>query len=412
MSKQIFNEGLIVLALLVSIIALTTSGSDAMTPTSSGFPLDNSRKSKPGPSEQPFGHAPLIEKIWTAPTEFRIWGDDYLSPPAIRNGTAFIHAADCHIHAIDLALSLDRWHRDSGCHPQIPLLTNDELLFIADGPHVTALDQSTGDIAWERSFDVPKPAVFLVEDMLVIGSSGRVSGLEADTGSTKWSARENDPGRITVSDGIVFVSSGANVSGRETKTGAKVWPTFQTNIDSIRSLSAAQGIIIVTDWQYQVIAIDIAQRVELWSFDTRSLPGSEDAMIEGPAEFGEEHDVILSPDRVHLYLDEGGAPKYLNPESGATRWIQTFDLATGVSLWTASEPLRISRPVLCGSYLCGFGDNYETFQALELETGKLAWQIPIKDPNVYGQGITISGQAGYMTNGRDLFLLDFNANIP
>jgi outer membrane protein assembly factor BamB len=371
--------------------------------------IKTQRHAQPDSYEPNFGSAPRIEKIWKAPTEFRIWGDDYLSPPEIRNGMAFVHAADCQLYAIDLASRSERWHRDANCYPQFPLLTNDTLLFLTDGPYVTAFDQRTGEIVWERSFDhVPRLQVFLDEDILVVGWSGRLSGVEAYTGSTRWSAGVNDLGRIAVSDGIVFIASGATVSGRDTQTGTKIWPTFQTRLDSIRTLSAEHGVLVVTDWQHRFVAIDIEQRAERWSFDTRSLPDSVDAMIEGPAEFGEEHDVFLSPDRAHLYLDEGVTLEYLNPEGSGTRWIQTLDLATGALLWTAPDPLRVTRPVLCGAYLCGLGEDYETLQALDLETGKLAWQIPIEDPYVHGQGITISDDTAYLTNGRDLFLLDFS----
>jgi len=397
MLKAAWLLGIVSLAALLYVGALATMNGLGPVSLLIGETIDVRRHVTLEYSDPVFGDPPSIEKVWDAPSRFRIWGDDYLSPPAVSGGVAFVHAADCHLYAIDLATHSRKWGRDAYCYPDTPLITNGSVVIMATQPKIFAFDVGTGELVWERRelWRISTGHFYLENDTLFLPVTDQIVALDAMTGETRWTASVSGLSEIALNEGSIVVVSGAKLTGFDAQTGRQSWDIRIDGLKTIKAITADYGVIVVTDCEHQVVALGSPNFTEAWRFDSRMQFAPEDVAVGRPSDFCGAP-LFLSQERVHVHIRQGAG----------WSWI-ALDMGAGAYLWTASANLDETALALCGRWICGIGAYGLTLEALDLESGKLAWRFLIEDPHM--EGIVVSNGEGFLTNGDDLFRMDFNS---
>ncbi len=194
-----------------------------------------------------------------------------------------------------------------------------------DAAGIIALDAVSGEQIWKRSTDSSIPHAPVYADGLVYGLShiGTVYAVDAETGELRWTHALGDPlNRRTltspaVGDGLVHVVlTGGIVVALDAETGTEAWKT---------------GDIKNADLPY--------------SFP---IPARFENMLFFGAGSSLEGSVILG-----------------------------IDACSGEELWRSNEfSGRARSAVTIGAGKAFIGSLHDTFHAIDLATGALAWEVP------------------------------------
>jgi PQQ-dependent dehydrogenase (methanol/ethanol family) len=315
-------------------------------------------------------------------------------------------------------------------------ILGDRVFLATDNAHLICLNRLTGGVMWEVV--VPETpsrfgstvAPLVVDDLVITGVGGGDEGIRgflaayhATTGKLAWRfwtiPKRGEPGSETWSGNAIEVGGGATwLTGsydRETQT--LYWPTGNPFPDT--DGTDRKGDNLYTNC---VVALDVKTGKLKWYFqftphDLHDWDATEPLVLVNATWKGRERKLLLQANRNGFYyvldrtngefllgtpfvkkltwasgidakgrpiLVEGSDPTLSGTKAcpavrGATNWYSTaFDPATRLFFVMAVEDCSLYRQAQLGGYL-PFADPTDPpekyLRALDLETGKIAWEI-------------------------------------
>ena len=312
-------------------------------------------------------------------------GGPIVTSPAIVNSTAFIGSDDGCVYAIDLATGQQKWKFKTGGHVRSSAAVVAGVVYFGsyDGLFY-AVDAASGQLKWkfetagERRFEAKnlhgfKPVTQTIAD--------------------PWDTWQSSP---AVVGGLVYFGSGdGNIYALDASNGQLRWK-FTTGNVVHASPAIVDGVLYVGSWDSYLYALDAATGAEKWRFKTHDDPKTYNHQgIQGsPAVFSGV--VYFGCRDAHLYaLDAKTGREVWNFDNHGT-WINatpvvqdgtlyvgasipanfyTIDAATGKqrNVLNLDFPL-FSSPAIAGG-MAYVGSYSGKLTALDLQTGKVAWQF-------------------------------------
>jgi outer membrane protein assembly factor BamB len=290
------------------------------------------------------GHEPPAVSLWHVKGEG--WGR-----PAADETSAYFLSKDHRLLAFDAATGALRWQKVTGA---TGLTTSGSMVFVAGDSVVTgdydvvAFDRSTGALRWRF---VPTegygPGSYLgvVADGLVYTGSpaGRVYGIDAVTGRSRWTAVVADDRRTVVFEptadrelvvagyGVSTVPNTGGVVALEAKTGRERWRTaFPRPSNPALGSNSAGNPILVDD-----LVIASTGYGAIYGFDR------EDGSIRWsiPTLGGLPSDTLSSPEFDFRPLARTGRTLLAGSLTG---YLVAYSLDTLREIWRRAGPRHIS----------------------------------------------------------------------
>jgi len=262
--------------------------------------------------------------------------------PAITPNSVYAAASDGTLVRVDPATGRQLWRISVGQKLSAgPGADESHVVVGTDKGDVLAFD-SDGKPAWTAQVSSELIAPPRVADGIVVvfSGDGRIYGLSAADGKTKWVHQRNNPaltirntaGGVTSRGGVFTGTAGGHLLALDVNTGSIGWdatvasPKGATELERIADVTSlplvdAQQVCAVA-YQGRVACFDILRGNLLWSRDLSSLNG-------------------LTGDEKYLYItDDKGAVHALDKTSGASIWKQE-----------ALAERRIGGPQLVGDFV-------------------------------------------------------------
>ena len=375
--------------------------------------------------------------------------------PVVVDGTMYVTGPN-QVFALDARSGQQIWHysrpRTSGLVSDPSLGTNrgvailgDNVFMVTDNAHLIALNRTTGSLVWEEVlFDEPQKyggtvAPLVVKDMVVAGVAGGDWGIrgflaayKGATGERVWRhwtvPAPGEPGSETWEGTAISLGGGATwlTGSYDAATDTLFWATGNPwpNSDDSERL----GDNLFTN---SVLALDPATGKRKWYFqftphDIYDWDATVPNVLVDADYQGEPRKLLLHADRNGFFyvfdrtdgelllaksfmhritwasgIDADGRPVRLPPPDvrcpdHATNWHGTaFSTATGLYYVMASEKCRVS--LSPGSWKTApppVDPGRKYVRALDIETGKIAWEVPQVGPIDGKRGAGLLGTAG------------------
>ena len=244
--------------------------------------------------------------------------------PAITPNSVYAAASDGALVRVDAATGRQLWRINVGQKLSAgPGADDGHVVVGTDKGDVLAFD-ADGKPAWtaQVSSEVIAPPRVTDGIAIVFSGDGRIYGLSATDGKTKWVHQRSNPaltirntaGGVTSRGGVFAGTPGGHLLALDVTTGSVGWdatvasPKGATELERIADVTSlplvdAQQVCAVA-YQGRVACFDILRGNLLWSRDLSSLSG-------------------LTGDEKYLYItDDKGAVHALDKTSGASVWKQ------------------------------------------------------------------------------------------
>ena len=280
--------------------------------------------------------------------------------------------------------------------------------------HALQHTQASGNlaIAWRRSVgqgsnnDRRLNARPVIADGHIFAgdASGRVSALNAETGSEVWSVRLRVPNRydrmsfgsgLAYDSGRVYAHTGFNFFvALDAATGAEVWRT-ETLVPFHGAPTVADGRIFVTSDDNELLALDAATGAVLWAYQgivetARLLTGPSPAVLG---------DIVVAP-------FASGELVALRVQNGNPVWSDSLTRGGGLTALSEINDVAGSPVILDGTVYAM--SHSGTLVAIELRTGERMWTQPaggLHTPWVAGDFLYI------ITSEAELVCLNRNTGV-
>jgi PQQ-dependent dehydrogenase (methanol/ethanol family) len=364
-------------------------------------------------------------------------------------------------------------------------LLGDRVFFNTDDAHLICLNRITGSLMWDVEMpesDLPGPygstgAPLVVNDLVIAGVGGGDMGIrgfldayKVTTGERAWRfwtvPARGEPGSETWSGDVIELGGGATwLSGsHDPESGVLYWTTGNPWPDTDATERAGTNL-----YTNAVIALDVKTGKLKWYFqftpnDVHDWDATEPVLLVHAKFQGRDRKLLLQANRNGFYyvldrtsgefllgepfvekltwasgIDESGVPILLPGNEptlggtkscpavrGATNWYSTaYHPGTRLLYVMAVEDCTVYQKARLGGFLPYRNPDdppRKVIRALEVETGKIAWEIPqigTPDSNYSGVLSTDGGLVFYGENGGSFAAVDaatgktlwhFNAN--
>jgi len=308
-----------------------------------------------------------------------------LSSPAIAAGTVYIGSDDKNLYAVDAATGKEKWKfATGGMVRSSPAVVEGTVYFGSYDGIFYALDAATGKQRWkfetggERHFEAKglhggKPRTQTMPDV--------------------WDFFLSSP---AVAKGLVYFGSGdGNFYALDTASGGLRWKVTTQNVVH-SSPALADGVVYFGSWDTNLYAVDAATGEVKWKFKTGEDPvnynqtgiQSSPAVVDGVVYFGCRD--------AHLWaVDAATGKEKWNLSTGGS-WINTspaiydgtayvgnpipamfraVDLKTGKEKYKLDAHLLVFSSPAVARGMAYFGSFNGSLYAVDLSTGKFAWQF-------------------------------------
>ena len=296
------------------------------------------------------------------------------------------------IHAVDLSSGESKWYVEIENDVYVsPALIVDDLVIVANGSDVLALDTATGAIRWETHGDSVQygaiPVAYTDEYILVNRNSLSVDAYNRSNGNLAWRV---DTGRggtpVYLENGSLYILMNNQIKAIDGKTGSVNW---EVPLGRFTASSFSSGILYyvetIEDDTYSLVAFSVSSREKLWalSLTTRVnhivlweeylLASTERGILALNAKTGDE-----------LWEYNIGADEYKTPvvmkdvvylKGAISRTIYALSIADGKYLgrivegdpaWIATDLYFEIRPVIIGDLLIlPSGDRLFAYQSIK-----------------------------------------------
>jgi outer membrane protein assembly factor BamB len=293
----------------------------------------------------------------------------------------------------------------TGTATSFPGLTaNGNLVYLAYGPHVYAIDQANGSEKWRFPAEVEKGAEFyappvLTEDGLLIvgGFNDKLYGLDITSGSPTWvfegASDRYIAGPLVTEAGIYAPSSDGNLYAVDFNgqllwkftTSEAIWATPTTNSEC--------DCIYVASMDHYVYAIAANTGQQIWQ--SPELGGS----LIGSPTYDSENNLVF----VGSYGSE----------------MIALDADTGQIVWRVPTDEWIWAGALLVDGVLYFGDEIGNFYALNATDGSQVWKItplpesPIVSPAVLeGEVIYFASESATVYGVNSVGTVTRTYNVP
>jgi outer membrane protein assembly factor BamB len=326
-----------------------------------------------GASAPPPG-PPAPRVRWTVPFADTINAGGFELAWAVDASTLYAHTREGVMRAWDTTTGTERWSTpgwlrpDTGIDPRVTLAPIGDVLVIATGSVVAALDAATGRRRWEVPRSVSIARIGVAEGVVVGTTSDGMTALDVWTGRRLWATSGDQlatHNNVAAQPGVFFAAATwpDRLEARDLRSGELRW-SYPTGNESLAWVVAA-GDLAIVGYQDVVLAVDAATGQPRWN---SPLP------LGGSALHG--YGLTMAGD-VLVALVEGRTGRDvlrgLDPASGAERWAvpddvssdlltadgsvylvhgptsgyptAAYDAATGAQRWRYSSPGEISEPV-------------------------------------------------------------------
>jgi outer membrane protein assembly factor BamB len=315
--------------------------------------------------------------------------------PAIAGDAVYAAASDGSLARIELATGRTVWRIAAGKKLSAGAGADATLVAVGtDKGEVLAFD-TNGKPLWQSkvSSEVVSPPDVSEGVVAVWSGDGRIFGLSAADGKTKWVyQRTNPPLTVrnfaggTASRGGLFVgTAGGKLVALDIATGNVGWegnvatPKGATELERIADVTSLPVVderqVCAAAFQGRIACFDAQRGTLIWSRDLSSLEG-------------------IAVDSRHLYVtDDNGN-------------VHALDKSTGASVWKQDKlaKRRASGPVVVGDYL-GVVDAEGYLHLIDRNDGKLAGRLATDGTPATAQPSRAGAQAIVQTEGGGVYAL-------
>jgi len=278
--------------------------------------------------------------------------------------------------AADFAVA---WRRDIGAgssrtrQVMAPVVADNGRVFVLDGEAtVTAVDASTGSVAWK--VNVKPDEQELRRSMFSLGFGGSSTG-------------GGFGGGVAVGGGKVFISSGyRTITAVDQTTGAVLWTTpVDVPVHGAPTVSGPR--VYVVDVENQMFALDVNTGQQVWTY--RGLPEPARLMrASSPAVTG---DTVIAP-------FSSGELVALRASTGQPVWQQELSNTSRTSALSEIRDIA-GRPVVSRGVVYAVGHS-GVMSAIDVRSGQPKWQLPLAGVNAplpVGDVVYVVSKSGELT---------------
>jgi outer membrane protein assembly factor BamB len=297
------------------------SPSASPSPSPSGLTGDDGFDSHVGAIDLQTG-----ESAWSSPIQL----DDIVRTPIATDDTrAYVGDLSGHVTAIELSSAQVRWSEDLGSSPAGAVTVDGDRAIVATVGEqqtpgvVVALDRSTGDEIWRSAEDVVRgnlvSAPVVADGRIIVLEPASVVALDAENGRLLWRTEIVNPvapypfspqGISSVApvsaDGMVFaVDVSGRVYGLDAETGAKLWDQALNDPSPLTPPVLTKDHVLVPTNSGKLYAVDRATGHLVFQIDSggsflRGLADGGDVLVgvtggndAGLVAFGEDPTGVL-----------------------------------------------------------------------------------------------------------------------
>ncbi len=312
-------------------------------------------------------------------------GGPVLTSPAIAGAVVYIGSDDRHLYAVEKATGKQLWKFETaGPVRSSPAVVDGKVYFGSYDGFFYAVDAAAGKLLWkfetagEKRFEAKglhgfKPATQTIPDfwdtwqsspavsggLIYLGSGdGHLYALDAATGQLKWKFAtagvvHSSP---AVADGLVYFGSfDSCFYALDAATGAEKWK-FKGGEDLVNfnqvgiqsSPTVVAGMVYFGSRDSHLYALDAKTGKEKWNFDNHGTWINASAVVRGDT----------------LYVGASIPAKF-----------DAIDLATGKLRYQLGTQFPVFSSAAIAGDLAYFGSDNGTLHALDLNTGKMAWEF-------------------------------------
>ena len=313
--------------------------------------------------------------------------------PAITASALYAAAADGTLVRVDAASGRVVWRINAGQKISAgPGADDSHVVVGTDKGDVLAFD-ADGKAEWTArvSSEVIAPPRLSDGIVVVFSGDGRIYGLTAVDGKTKWVHQRSNPsltirnvaGGVTSRGGLFAGTAGGHLLALDVATGNVGWdatvasPKGATELERIADVTSLPYVddrqVCAVAYQGRIACFDVVSGNLLWSRDLSSLSG-------------------LTGDPRNLYVsDDKGAVHALDKSSGASVWKQD-----------ALAARRVGGPQLIGDYV-GVVDVEGYLHLLARSDGAYVGRLATDGQPATTQPMVLAGSGLWLSDGGNLY---------
>ena len=313
--------------------------------------------------------------------------------PAITTTAIYAAAADGALVRVDPASGRVVWRVNAGTRIAAGPGADDARVVVGtDKGDVLAFDVN-GNAAWTShvSSEVVAPPRITEGVVIVFSGDGRIYGLNAGDGRTRWVISRTPPpliirnaaGGVAARGGVFTGTPGGRLLALDALTGAIGWdaavatPKGATELERIADITSLPYVeerqVCAVAYQGRVACFDITRGTLIWSRDLSSLTG-------------------LAGDSRNIYVtDDKGNVHALDKASGASVWKQDV-----------LAPRRVGGPQMVGAYV-GVVDVEGYLHLLETSDGAYVGRLATDGRPPTAQPELLAGSGLWLSDGGTLY---------
>lgn len=313
-----------------------------------------------------------------------------------------------------------RWAQISSVPPGGPPIVSGDVVYLAVGQRMYALDVETGNQRWRYPAGEPLNANFrggavLVDGTLIgAGDDKTIYAVDAATGQEKWKCAMPEPARgMPAATGkvVVFPLADNSLMAVNTDTGAPLWASPNRIFDGLLgSISGYQGSVIYFTQAQKMVSMNLATLKVNWTTGFTSIDPDV-----SPVMFGDS-----------VYVNSGNFLTCVNANTGRAKWQKNLNLqlannpsvsADGILVMTrdgiaytldpmgriltpkgiALNSLAVVDPVALGK-LAAVCTTNGSMMLIDLRTGGIKWNYIVRPLTTTKDSPADSGSRGSGNN--------------
>lgn len=306
-----------------------------------------------------------------------------------------IHASDGPtLYALDAANGQERWRLGTDAWVYSLKVDRGTVLTGTRGGGVQAWEASNGEMLWETTgaqsdFETPEAGPAIFGDTVYVWKDARLRALEARTGVERWSYPVGDAascGNVPVrvhpaSDGYVYVAAGTRVLAIDIANGLVRWhfespAVFLSPPVFAPGPAVTGGGVYLADYLGTVYALDATTGKDRWRIATESRQSTEPVLVAGG----------------NIHVGSGSA-------------LYTLDAVTGTPMWRfAAGGEVIGAPVVADGRV-HFGSADHVLYTLDASGGQLRWKLATGG-EITGSPVADGGVVYACSKDRCVYALD------
>jgi outer membrane protein assembly factor BamB len=233
-----------------------------------------------------------------------------LNAPALSDGVVYVGADDAKVYALNAETGEQLWNFETGDVVRSPAIVSDGIVYVGSNDNnLYALDAETGNLMWQHDTDDQVRYAPLVSSGLVyvptISEGGRnLHALDAASGTQLWVASQYYPfdtgfesGIGAASDGdiLLVIGDSGELHALDAQTGDLAW-SFRGEVGTDTPPVIVGNLVYVTAVN-TAYALDLLTGEELWKYGTERFPARGFApVIDGGAYYFSPDDYVYALD--------------------------------------------------------------------------------------------------------------------